>query len=235
MRAAEPLAPRYGNVLGCGLVNHCDPAELREPYSGAPLHAAGLPAEPMDLFAAWFEDAAAAGLAEPNAMVVGTVDADGTPRSRTVLLKGFDRDGLRFYTNLRSRKAAALRAEPRASLLFPWHPMRRQVLVTGRAEPLGAEENDRYFRSRPRGSQIGAWASAHQSSPVPDRAALDAAYAHWAGVWGDREEVQRPDYWGGYLVRPVEMEFWQGGGDRMHDRFHYRRSGRGWAVERLAP
>jgi len=221
-------------------VSHSDPAELRESYSGAPLRRAGLPAHPLDLFDAWFDEAAAAGLAEPNAMVLSTVDPDGTPRSRTVLLKGFDRGGLRFFTNYRSRKGRALLGEPRTAALFPWHAVRRQVIVVGRAERLSDAENDRYFRSRPRGSQIGAWASEHQSSPVPDRSRLDERYAHWERVWEGEAEVPRPDYWGGFRIVPAEVEFWQGGTDRMHDRFRYRLTsadpaGGGWEIDRLAP
>lgn len=220
-------------------MNHCDPAELREPYSGEPLVRSGLPDRPMDLFDLWFHQAAKAGLAEPNAMVLSTVDPGGAPRSRIVLLKGFDAAGLRFFTNRRSRKARALEREPRAALLFPWHAIRRQVSFTGRVEPLGDAENDAYFRSRPRGSQIGAWASAHQSSPVSDRSLLEERYAHWAAVWEGEQEVPRPDYWGGYRLVPEEAEFWQGGTDRMHDRFRYLHTGQGpdgpWSIDRLSP
>ncbi|MDA2805856.1 pyridoxamine 5'-phosphate oxidase [Nocardiopsis suaedae] len=220
-------------------MSNCDPAELREPYSGAPLGRSALPDDPMDLFDLWFSQAAEAGLAEPNAMVLSTVDPGGAPRSRTVLLKGFDTSGLRFFTNRRSRKARALEREPRTAVLFPWHAIRRQVSFIGRAEPLGDAENDAYFRSRPRGSRIGAWASAHQSSPVTDRSQLQERYAHWEAVWKDEEEVPRPEYWGGYRIVPQEVEFWQGGSDRMHDRFRYLRTGEGsgghWVVDRLSP
>ncbi|RCV50672.1 pyridoxamine 5'-phosphate oxidase [Marinitenerispora sediminis] len=224
-------------------MNHCDPAELREPYDGTPLRRADLSAHPMKQFHIWFTQAHTAGLPEPNAMVLATVDPDGAPSARTVLLKGYDRAGLRFFTNYTSRKARALSVNPRASVVFPWHAMRRQVIVTGRVECLSAEENDAYFASRPHGSQIGAWASEHQSAPVADRAELDARYARFRAMWPEEEPVPRPEYWGGYRVLPAEVEFWQGRPDRMHDRFRYRRAGGAaggepaarWDVERLSP
>ncbi|MBV2363951.1 pyridoxamine 5'-phosphate oxidase [Streptomonospora nanhaiensis] len=223
-------------------MSQCDPAELRQPYLGPPLRRSDMAAHPMQQFHTWFTQAHTAGLAEPNAMVLATVEPSGAPRARTVLLKGYDRSGLRFFTNYGSRKGRALEAEPRASAVFPWHAIRRQVLVAGRVERLSDAENDAYFRTRPRGSQIGAWASERQSSPIADRGELDRLYAGFAATWPEDAEVPRPGYWGGYRIVPEEVEFWQGGADRMHDRFRYLRGAGAdphdeavWLLERLAP
>ncbi|MFC9087806.1 pyridoxamine 5'-phosphate oxidase [Nocardiopsis dassonvillei] len=217
-------------------MDHQDPAELRKPYLGAPLRRSGLADHPMTQFHLWFDEAYDSGLAEPNAMVLASVEPSGMPRARTVLMKGYDSTGLRFFTNYTSRKGQALEADPRASAVFPWHAIRRQVLLAGRVERLSDEENDRYFASRPRGSQLGAWASERQSRPVADRAELDRLYREFDTVWAAEEEIPRPAYWGGFRLVPSEVEFWQGGADRMHDRFRYLREPDGsWSVERLAP
>jgi len=190
----------------------------------------------MAQFDRWFDEADASGLAEPNAMVLASVEPTGMPRARTVLLKGFDRTGLRFFTNYTSRKGRALDADPRASLLFPWHAIRRQVLFAGRVERLSDAENDAYFASRPRGSQLGAWASERQSRAVADRAELDRLYRGFETVWSADQEIPRPSYWGGFRLLPEEVEFWQGGADRMHDRFRYLRAdGDVWEIDRLSP
>lgn len=202
---------------------------------GEPLHRAHLADHPMTQFHQWFEEAHASGLAEPNAMVLASVEPSGMPRSRTVLLKGYDRSGMRFFTNYTSRKGRALAADPRAGLVFPWHAIRRQVLVAGTVERLSDEENDRYFASRPRGSQLGAWASRRQSEPVTDRLELHRLYREYDTRWGSEEQIPRPDYWGGFRLIPTEVEFWQGGVDRMHDRFQYREGPGGWEITRLAP
>ena len=181
----------------------------------------------------WLSQAVAAGLDEPNAMVVATADASGAPSARTVLLKGLDDRGLTFYTNLDSRKGRELAANPRAAVAFPWHALQRQVLVRGPVERLPAAAADAYFASRPRGSRLGAWASP-QSTVLADRAQLDAAVTavteRFAGA-----DVPRPPHWGGFLVVPSEVEFWQGRPNRLHDRLRYRRADRRWIVERLAP
>ncbi|AAZ54286.1 pyridoxamine 5'-phosphate oxidase [Thermobifida fusca] len=221
-------------------MDYSDPAELRESYDGAPLDPRGLAPQPMDQFHAWFTEACEAELSEPNAMVLSTVDPDGAPSARTVLLKGYDRRGLRFFTNYRSRKGVALAREPRACVVFPWHAIRRQVIVYGFAERLSDEENDAYFAQRPHGSQLGAWASEYQSAPVADRAELDRAYARCAEQWPPGTPVPRPEYWGGFLLVPQEVEFWQGRSDRMHDRFRYRLvsgtpSEGAWQIDRLSP
>ncbi|MEE2036596.1 pyridoxamine 5'-phosphate oxidase [Nocardiopsis sp. CT-R113] len=217
-------------------MDHRNPAELRKPYTGEPLRRSSLAAHPMTQFDLWFDEAYASGLGEPNAMVLASVEPTGMPRARTVLLKGYDRTGLRFFTNYTSRKARALDADPRASVLFPWHAIRRQVLVAGRVERLSDAENDLYFASRPRGSQLGAWASERQSRPVEGRAELDRLYRGFETVWPEDEEIPRPSYWGGFRLLPEEVEFWQGGADRMHDRFRYLRGdGDDWEIDRLSP
>lgn len=213
-----------------------DPADLRKSYRDAHLREHDLAADPLSQFDAWFADAVGAELPEPNAMVLSTVGDEGAPSSRTVLLKGYGPEDFRFFTNHGSRKARAIAADPRVSLLFPWHPIHRQVIVEGAAERLPREESAAYFRTRPHGSQLGAWASEHQSAVVT-REELERRYAELARRWPD--EVPLPDFWGGYRVVPVSVEFWQGRPDRMHDRLRYRRPGpditNKWVVERLSP
>jgi pyridoxamine 5'-phosphate oxidase len=184
-------------------------------------------------FAAWFDDAAAYGLPEPNAMIVATADRDGHPSARTVLLKGYDERGFVFYTNYTSRKGVEATAHPYASLVFPWFPMQRQVLVTGSVEKVSRAETEAYFASRPRGSQLGAWASP-QSQVVADRAVLEAGLAEVVARFGDGP-VPAPPHWGGLRVVPETVEFWQGRSSRLHDRLRYRGEAGGWVVERLAP
>lgn len=209
-----------------------DLADLREEYARGGLDEADLAADPITTFSRWYDEVSAAGVHEPNAMVVATVDPDGAPSSRLVLLKGFGPDGFRFFTNTASRKGRALAADARCSLLFPWHPLERQVRVEGVARPLSEADVAAYFARRPRGSRIGAWAS-HQSHVVESREALTAAYAEADARFPD--EVPVPPEWGGYLVVPEVVELWQGRPSRLHDRLVYRRSGEDWTVERLAP
>jgi pyridoxamine 5'-phosphate oxidase len=185
-------------------------------------------------FAAWFADAIAAGLPEPNAMIVATADPAGHPSARTVLLKGYDSSGFVFYTNYTSRKGTEAQQNPYASLVFPWFPIQRQVIVAGRVEKVSRADTEAYFATRPRGSQLGAWASP-QSRVVPDRAAVDAGLAAAIERFGDGP-VPPPPHWGGLRVVPQTVEFWQGRSNRLHDRLRFRRADdEVWAVERLAP
>lgn len=184
-------------------------------------------------FTRWFADATDYGLPEPNAMIVSTSGADGRPSARTVLLKGFDERGFAFFTNYESRKGREAALRPYASLVFPWFAMQRQVIVAGAVERVSREETETYFASRPRGSQLGAWASP-QSTVMPDRAAVDAGLAAATKRFGDGE-IPAPPHWGGLRVVPETVEFWQGRTSRLHDRLRFRIDGGAWTVERLAP
>jgi pyridoxamine 5'-phosphate oxidase len=210
--------------------------ELRRSYATTGLDEADLAADPTTQLLAWFDDAVAADLPEPNAIVVATADANGRPAVRYVLLKGLDERGLVFYTNYGSAKAAELDANPVASVLFPWHALQRQVRVTGPVSKVDPEQSEAYFTSRPYGSQIGAWAS-RQSAPAGSRSELDAAYEELAERFPDGAPVPLPEFWGGYRVAIDTAEFWQGRVNRLHDRLRYRRNDRGdgWLVERLWP
>jgi pyridoxamine 5'-phosphate oxidase len=203
-------------------------AAMRREYMEAGLEPADLPPEPIAAFRLWFDEVVDAGLAEPNAMVVSTAG----PSSRMTLLKSVDARGFVFFTNYTSRKARELDADPRCSLLFPWHGLRRQVIVTGTAARVPRAENEAYFASRPRGSQLGAWAS-RQSSVIADRSELEDRYGELEARWPDA--VPCPDFWGGYVITPNAVEFWQGRPSRLHDRLRYTQAGDGWIVERLAP
>ena len=209
-------------------------SELRREYAVGGLAEQDLADDPVRMFRTWMHDAVVAGLHEPNAVVVSTATPAGVPSSRMVLLKGLDDRGFVFYTNYESRKGVELNANPACALLFPWHDLERQVRVEGTATRLSREENQAYFATRPRGSQLGAWASP-QSQVVPDRASLDQRYDELAARFGDDEEIPAPPSWGGFRVAPGIVEFWQGRRGRMHDRLRYRRTAAGWTTERLAP
>jgi pyridoxamine 5'-phosphate oxidase len=201
---------------------------------GSLLDESRLPADPLELFASWMADVVSARLPEPTAMALATVSADGRPRARMVLLKAWDERGFTFYTNRTSRKASDLAQVPRASLLFPWYAIQRQVIIEGTVTALSTADSEPYFRSRPRGSQLGAWAS-RQSTVVRSRAELEDRYDELSERWPEGTTVPMPDFWGGYRVEPQVAEFWHGQQDRMHDRFRYRREGAAWTCERLAP
>ncbi len=207
-------------------------ADLRREYALGGLAEADLTPDPFSMFRRWYHDATAAAVYEPNAMVVSSATTGGQPSSRLVLLKGFSEEGWVFFTNLGSRKGTELTANPRVSLLFPWHPLERQVRVDGTAVVLGRDEVAAYFHSRPRGSQVGAHAS-HQSREVASREELDDAWAAAEAAYPD--DVPVPEEWGGFRVEPHAVEFWQGRPGRMHDRIVYRRDGEGWSTHRLAP
>ncbi|MFE7224753.1 pyridoxamine 5'-phosphate oxidase [Nocardioides sp. NPDC057577] len=208
-------------------------AAARESYTRNGLTEGDLAADPFEMFERWYAEARDAGIVEPNAMVVSTVSAEGAPSSRLVLLKGFSADGFTFFTNTASRKGADLATNPRIAVLFPWHPLERQVRIDGIAHEVPRVEVEAYFCQRPRGSQLGAHAS-HQSRVVTGREELAAAYERVEAEFDD-QPVPVPEEWGGYRVEPAAVEFWQGRPGRMHDRLVYRREGDTWRTERLAP
>lgn len=192
------------------------------------------PSDPVELLRAWLQMAEEAELPNPNSMTLATIDPDGRPSARVVLLKHLDERGIVFYTNRNSRKGRALAANPQASLVFHWDVLTRQVVVEGQVEPASEEESDAYFATRPRASQLGAWASA-QSEPAEDRSALDAAFAEVEERF-EGEDVPRPPHWGGYRLSLDRMEFWLGRPFRLHDRIVYLPDGSGgWTTQRLFP
>ncbi len=216
-------------------------ADLRVHYDLDVLMETAIAADPLSQFRSWFAQAHDAGIVEPNAMVVATAGADGVPRARTVLLKEADARGFAFYTNLTSEKSRDLQANPWATAVFGWYPQHRQVIVTGRVESVPRDEAAAYFASRPRGSQLGAWAS-RQSSVVSGRAEFEERYGEVEQRFADGE-VEFPDFWGGWLIRPVSVEFWQGRESRLHDRVKYVAADegaplddpQGWTIQRLSP
>ncbi len=214
---------------------HCvmDLADLRTDYDDTPLREEDLLDDPMAQLRRWLEDAHAGGIPEPNAMSLTTIGPDGAPGTRMVLLRSLERDTAVFYTNLESRKALDLAADPRCALLFWWPPLHRQVRLEGRAVPVPREQAAAYFATRSRASQIGAWASP-QSRALADRSVLEARF-HEAEDRFAGQEVPLPPSWGGFAVTPQVFEFWQGRASRLHDRFLYEREGRGWRRVRLAP
>ena len=206
--------------------------DYRRQYTKGGLHEASMPDDPMVLFEQWQRDASAAGLADPTGVVVATVQPDGSIRQRFVLLKGVSEDGFVFFTNYNSDKAAALAQNDRSSMLFPWNELDRQVSVSGKVEKIAESESDAYFAARPRASQIAAWTS-QQSQPIASRGALEAQYQATLERF-DGSDVPRPPNWGGFRLVPERIEFWQGGEDRLHDRFVYQYTN-GWSRLRLQP
>lgn len=215
-----------------GRVDDIDLPGIRREYAAVGLDEATAGDDPIALFDRWMGDAIASGMHEPNAMALATATPDGQPSVRIVLLKGFGDDGARFYTNYESRKAGELAANPRAAVTMLWNVIQRQVRIEGTIARATAADSDAYFSSRPLGSRLGAVASP-QSRSVRDRAELDHRYADVATAHPD--DVARPAYWGGYVLRPETMEFWQGRESRLHDRIRFRRSPSGWRRDRLAP
>ncbi|MBN1088741.1 pyridoxamine 5'-phosphate oxidase [Pantoea sp. 1B4] len=208
-------------------------AHLRREYTRGGLRRKDLPDDPIALFEQWLSQACEAKLPDPTAMTVATVDEQGQPWQRIVLLKHYDAQGMVFYTNLGSRKAPQLAHNPRISLHFPWHYLERQVMVLGEVEKLSPLEVLKYFHSRPRDSQIGAWVS-KQSSRISARGILEGKFLELKQKF-QQGEVPLPSFWGGYRVKFHTMEFWQGGEHRLHDRFIYQRDHDGWKIDRLAP
>jgi pyridoxamine 5'-phosphate oxidase len=198
-----------------------------------PLSEQDVDPDPIRQFLTWFDEAIAAGQPEPEAMALATSTSSGEPSVRFVLLRGMDERGFVFYTNERSRKGRDLAANPRAALVFRWWTVERQVRVAGPVAPVAPEESDGYFGTRSRGAQLGAWASA-QSEPLPGRAPLERRFEQMASRFAG-QDVPRPPWWGGFRVAPVEMEFWQGRQNRLHDRLAYRFSDGHWSIQRLNP
>jgi pyridoxamine 5'-phosphate oxidase len=213
-----------------------DLARRRQDYETAGLDIGDVASDPLVQWQRWYEQADAAGCVEPHAFVLSTVDDDGVPQSRYLLARGADERGLSFFTNYESAKSREMTARPDVSMLFTWLQLHRQVRVVGRVERLPEAESDAYFASRPRGSQLGAWASP-QSTVIAGRAELDRRVAEVEARFAAVSEIPRPPHWGGWLLRPRRFEFWQGRPSRLHDRLRYTPSASGgdWVVERLAP
>jgi pyridoxamine 5'-phosphate oxidase len=207
-------------------------ADLRQEYMRAGLSEAQADADPLRQFERWFEDALRAKLPLPNAMTLATVTPSGAPSARIVLLKGLEQGGFVFYTNYLSRKGRELERNARACLVLLWSDLERQVRIDGTVQKVTVEESDAYYATRPLGARHSAWASA-QSETVPAREILETAMAQTRARHG--EKPPRPPHWGGYRVIPLEIEFWQGRSDRLHDRLRYRRAGTSWTIERLSP
>ncbi|HJN52400.1 MAG: pyridoxamine 5'-phosphate oxidase [Pseudomonadales bacterium] len=211
-----------------------DISDIRKEYESTGLERKNLEEDPLIQFQKWFQQALDVDIEYPNGMTLATVGTDGAPTARTVLLKLFDRRGFVFYTNYESKKAIQIRENPRVALLFPWLDLQRQVKITGHAEKISVAESFKYFASRPRGSQLGAWCSA-QSQSIGSRAILENSLARMAEKFGDGK-IPLPDFWGGYRVVPNSFEFWQGRTNRLHDRFMYTPKGNDeWDIKRLAP
>jgi len=207
-------------------------AQLRKNYTFGQLSETEVPKQPLPLFQLWFDQAVKAQCPEPNSMTLATADKAGNPSARIVLLKGADENGFTFFTNYESQKGKHLAERPQAALLFHWHELERQVRISGNVERVSPEESDQYYHSRPPASRIGAWASP-QSAVIPNREFLEEAEARFKSEYGDAPP--RPQHWGGYRLRPTEIEFWQGRPSRLHDRIVYKLVGDRWQINRLAP
>ena len=210
-----------------------DIASIRKEYTQAELDESTVLKNPFEQFEKWFQEALKSEIIEPTAMILSTVDANGQPFQRTVLLKTFSADGFVFYTNYESRKASHLQDNPKVSLLFPWYSLERQVAITGHVEKVSTKESLKYFLSRPEGSQLGAWVS-NQSQVITSRNILETKLAQMKQKFKDGK-IPLPDHWGGYRVIPDSIEFWQGRKSRLHDRIYFQKENSSWQISRLAP
>jgi len=211
-----------------------DIKDLRQDYRLSTLTEDNVPQNPIALFSDWFEAAQTANILEPNAMTLATVGVDGKPSSRIVLLKGYDDDGFKFYTNYDSRKGQEISANPYVSLVFLWKEIERQVRIEGSVIKLSEEQSTAYYHSRPRGSQLGAWVSP-QSDIIDDRSFLENNYDMLSKKYEGLDQLPKPPNWGGYLIIPQMIEFWQGRSSRLHDRLRYETNEGVWSIKRLAP
>lgn len=207
--------------------------DIRQEYTLGGMDDSYLGANPIDLFDRWFREAVNAGINEPSAMALSTLGTDGYPQSRIVLLKGYGEEGFSFFTNYESQKGNALAQYPKASLLFFWPELQRQIRITGKVEKTSIEESEEYFRSRPRGSRLGAWTS-EQSQEIPSRKTLEERYEVFDRKFPE-EDIPKPPHWGGYRLTPLTFEFWQGRENRLHDRISFRKENGKWKTARLAP
>ncbi|MEP1033356.1 pyridoxamine 5'-phosphate oxidase [Ekhidna sp.] len=210
-----------------------DIASIRKEYTQAELDEKSVLKNPFEQFEKWFQEALDSHIVEPTAMILSTVNPDGQPFQRTVLLKTFNKDGFVFYTNYESRKAGHLKNNPRVSLLFPWYSLERQVAITGKAEKISTKESLKYFLSRPQGSQLGAWVS-NQSEIITSRNILETKLSQMKQKFKDGK-IPLPDHWGGYRVIPDSIEFWQGRKSRLHDRIFFQKQTEDWDISRLSP
>jgi len=215
-------------------VNNQTIAALREDYRAKTLEITDVLANPIQQFNEWFQEALDSQIKEANAMTIATVDAQGKPAARIVLLKGFDENGFIFYTNYDSRKGQELAANPNIAVVFLWKDLERQIRIEGVAEKLAPAVSLNYFQSRPKGSQIGAWASP-QSQVIPDRSILEQNVLDLKEKYKNADNLPIPSHWGGYQIKPTLIEFWQGRSSRLHDRLCYTLEGKTWKIERLAP
>lgn len=211
-----------------------DIANMRENYQWGNLMEENIKDHPVEQFKIWFDDAVNQKISEPNAMILATVSADHIPSARTVLLKGIEDQGFIFYTNYASRKGQDINQNANVSLLFLWKDIERQVRIRGKATKISKQQSEAYFHKRPKGSQIGAWTSP-QSQLISDRSILEERKETLEKQYENEENLPLPEFWGGYIVKPKEIEFWQGRTSRLHDRILYTKNGTSWDINRLAP